>query len=391
MRAVVVSLLAATFSTPVVLGAQDTVRVTLPSQPAGTARLELEHTFSVPPGSRAFELRIRGLSDGRYLVYDGVRVVLRGRAGEELATVAQRGAGDGDLQSFIGMEVIGDSTVAIFDEAARSIRYYRLDGSAISSVAVDGTTIGGPFGVDRLERAFVRIGMPSASGRLEGEGSTSLFRCVPRSDSCSDIPAPRYGAVTPPGAAFILRTADGDLTSAGATRLLAFLPIGGVAWANSSAYAVFAVTGTRLVELRRDIAIVHRTSEEIAEWTLWARYFAGRRTPPSTPALIERVKPALQSILGDDAGRVWIGVNAPSTFRTDAPATRPGEPAALRWRPPVVFDLATLDGAYLAQLTLPPSSRLASVRGDRVWLLHTTADGRAAIGTYRLRIDPRAE
>ncbi len=371
------------------LGAQDTVLVTMSGAPLHTARLVPQSSMPLSAGVRPLDVRLAGLADGRFLVYDGMRLRSFSDLGTEVSVVAQRGDDSAGFASFTGMGIVGDTAVAVYDERSGRLRLFGIEGGVRGDTPVGGATVGGPFGVDTAGRAHVKVALPNASGSQEGPGATWEFQCVHPSRPCANLAAPQLGPHSPPARSFILWTPDGDFTTAPSTPLLALLPAGGVAWANSFRYTVFvAPREGPVLRIERPWKQVVRSREEMAEWEQWARHFASRRPAGSElPVPPDTMVPPLRGIHGDDRGRVWVSVAAPARTERDPVAARPGEPPPLSVRQSTTFDIVSSTGAYLAQLTLPPSTRLLAVRGDRVWLLDQSSRTEMRISTFLLVFD----
>jgi hypothetical protein len=112
---------------------------------------------------------------------------------------------------------------------------------------------------------------------------------------------------------------------------------------------------------------------------------------------IPRVKPPLQHLYVDGAGRIWVQLSQTARVNQSVPPTRAptGElnAARRRWIEPLVFDVLEPSGRYLGRVRFPdgvgdtmlgPKIGFA-IQGDTVWAVSYDQDEVPIVKRYRIR------
>jgi len=119
---------------------------------------------------------------GRLFAYDEKDHQLRAydAAGSFVTRIGRRGSGPGEYQGIVGLTIVADSFVAIYDPSLARITLFEPSGKLYRTISEPRATSWGgeSFFADNAGRVFVRIPVrrPGASEMAEGEGATAGAR-----------------------------------------------------------------------------------------------------------------------------------------------------------------------------------------------------------------------
>ena len=355
---------------------------------AATSRIELIHelTIGAEPADPNYEFAVLAhaavTSSAAVFVmtFDGRQPQIRrfDASGRFRGAVGRSGAGPGEYGFTQGMEVIGDTLLAVFDAQNRRVVLFDTAGAFRRNF-----TVAGGAG---LERAFtvltddavaVRV-MAPAAGLQSLRMPTVLIRYRLNGELRDTVPAPAVHA----GGIEMRHPGVGRRTAFAPESVFALLPDGGMATAHNTAYRIRVAPASRQpFTIERPDRPLPLEGRERDQWQALAELLpAGHRLE------IPRRKPLVRDLLADSEGRLWVQVYAAAVHR-DPPPRRPGSPE----RPQLTmwehnaFDVFDRTGRYLGRVDLKPFSRLLVVRGERLWVSEETDDGGYALVRYRLQ------
>lgn len=303
-------------------------------------------------------------------------------SGRFVGLVGRSGAGPGEYRQVLGMAVLGDSILLVYDPSNRRIAVFDTSGAFRRFIAVQRGTFFGlkVFFLDQAGMVYIRTAVLNAP--REGSGIPTQYLKMALDGTIRDsISLPSEG----PNGPFVLITSDGARWSFPNQNVFALLPTGDLVTANTGTYRFDLRThqlGSHTVE--RSFSPISITGEERAEWEAYARNIASRSSPPSPVAEIPRVKPAFRDIFADPSGRIWVNVYTKAEKRNISPRPAGDKRPLLTMREVNVYDLFDLRGRYLGQLSLPPQSLIMAVSGDRVWVRTEAPGGEYILTRYRI-------
>ena len=107
---------------------------------------------------------------------------------------------------------------------------------------------------------------------------------------------------------------------------------------------------------------------------------------------IVSVKAPYKALWVDGDGRIWVALHTRAVEKMSAvrdlrlPNTEFRNPfwASYRWPEPPIYDVIEPSGRYLGTVQTPEGVHITAARGDRVWALIQTDDGRLTVKRYRI-------
>ncbi len=312
--------------------------------------------------------------DGGFLAvsFRPVMVVLFDSQGRFARQLGREGGGPGEYQMPFGVEISGDTAMAMDAAQSRWVRFL-LDGTVLSDLRMPLAGgilgIGLPVGV-LSDGAFISM-VPGASPGVIDTISGSTFRIEDKVNIWREGASGFTELLVLPGAEMAKRTID--LPGSGNSTIPVPVALGAASVVVAGGESIWSTTGDRFELVERDgsgtVRRIVRVSREPTRVTPGYReeYLAKRRdqvnrTMSANPSLqaardgalrvieqmpfAERIAPIGRMIRGTD-GSLWV---AEVTLEQDAPT---------RWT------VISADGELVGTLDLP-AGRLLAVHGDRI-------------------------
>ncbi len=353
--------------------------------PAGDRRIALVRELAIgtdtagPEYEFSFVGQVAAARSGTVYVaaYEGPPPQIRkyDPSGRFRGAIGRLGAGPGEYRSVDGMALVGDSVLVVYDRRVGRVTLFDTLGNYLSSFRVpavafwqnyfaalaDGTIgirarSGAPGDDARVMRTvFVRY-------RLDGAVADSLA-----------VPSEELGGVA-------LGDPDVGWRSAFTmTTVFAVLADGGLATAHTSRYRIeVAPARGRPFVIERDVAAVPLEPSEREEWQELVREAS------SPPVTIPRHKPFLRALLADAQGRIWVDLYTRATRYPRSADTAIARRQPLTWEEHNAYDVFDRRGAYLGRVDLAPSTRLAAIVGNRIWVVEKDESGFRILLRYRM-------
>lgn len=329
-------------------------------------------------------------SDGTIWVEDSQVPIIRRFSpdGTFLGNVGREGEGPGEYLRMQGMKPMPDGGVAIWDPRNTRISVYEGDGAFVTSHRVPAALFAAEvFQVDTAGFFYVRT-LTHRPVTPDQDPDYGWIRISPDGEVVDTLPVPPRDQL---GGGFVLATNQGYMRPFPIETMSTVSPHGYLVTARNSDYAFTRpLPDGRILKVSRDYEPLSVTRPERDQWLAFVRMFeeAARdqgRTPAYGP--IPDRKPPFQWIWADEEGRVWVSRYAEAEHHplTDEERAARGDRPALEWRQAPVFDVFEADGTFLGQVRLPPNTRIAASRGDRLWAVTTGEFGEAYVVRFRIR------
>ncbi len=310
--------------------------------------------------------------------YEGASAQLRkyDASGRFRGAIGRLGAGPGEYRSAEGVALVRDSVLVVYDRRNGRVTLFDTSGPYRSSFRVPAVMFwhnyfavfsDGTIGVRE------RAGAPPADRRL----LASVFVRYRLDGAAVDtiaVPAEELGGVV------ILDPSVGARPAFPMTTVFAVLPDGGIATAHTSRYRIeVAPAHARPFVIERDVEAVPLEGSEREEWQ------ASVRMASDPPVTIPARKPFIRRLLADGDGRIWVEVYVRATRYPRSADPAIARRQTLTWEEHNAYDVFDRRGAYLGRVDLAPSTRLAAIVGDRIWVVEKDEDGFRILVRYRMR------
>lgn len=280
-------------------------------------------------------------------------------SGQYAGTLGRSGNGPGEYSfGCVGLDVFADGRVVLADQINRRVTLYSSDGDYETSWPIS-TDIPVPDGV----RA-------SPDERVSEVGSV-----MPAGPEA----AQRFIVVIRDTGGSVLDTIDVPFVIDEDFRqhmhwqrtILPLYRFGmGIVIPDLDRYAMHVVgEDGGLLQVRRTQDPVESFDEERENWRRYAEFYLARgfdeirllaELPPN--------KPFIRSLRIGARGRLWVTVFTTAERLPDEPVPD-GQPPAIVWREPNVYDVFEPDGTLLGRLSLPRNEYVVDSSGDDLWLL----------------------
>ncbi len=317
--------------------------------------------------------------DGMIFVYDGHVPVIRqyDSTGMYLKDVGREGAGPGEYRRVLGMRVLSDGGLAIWDAGNGRITVYDPRGDYVDDHLVpSGLFAADVFFIDTAGSFYVKASDRSRRGgqvaRRERNGGPVvvtgpiahlLIKVSAKGEITDSIRLPMEES----GSAFVLATPEGYRGPFAEDRCYTWSLLGYVVTGENTRYAIdLELPDGTIRRIERRYEAVRVEQGERSQWEAWADFFARRPGAERFGPIPER-KPAFRALSVDDDGRIWVDRYTRAT-KHDAPPRESGnETPPYLWRETPTFDVIDPLGEFLGTVSLPARSRLAVSRGVQVW------------------------
>jgi len=291
--------------------------------------------------------------------------------GRFVRTIGRKGEAPGEYLLILGMTVLPNGNLAIYDGRNQRITIYKPDGDALHNFRVSNSL----FASDMLHHDVegnLYLWSREPAGGQSNDWREFLLQVSPTGKTLGRISLPEEEADT------------GSLHPA---TLWAWSPLGYLVVGNNENYSL----EMRLPDAPRHITHPYEPvavlPEERDQWLAWDEYFRKRsleRGQPAASHTIPARKPAFKNLCVGDDGRIWVQRYV-AAEKQDVPPRAPGDKRPLfPWREPQVFDVFAPEGAFLGSIEMPRSTRVLFRRGQQLWGVRTDDDGERVV---RFRIE----
>jgi hypothetical protein len=365
--------------------AQDTLVVRADNPPAWGEDVQLveEIRIGVLEGQDEYLLGSVGSlavgHDGMIFVYDGHVPVIRqyDPSGTYVKDVGREGAGPGEYRRVLGMRVLANGQLAIWDPRNVRIAVYDSAGRYVEDHHVPSGLYGANvFFVDTAGNFYVRTIDASRRGGqvarrfdpagpivVSGPLAYTLVRVSPSGQIVDSVPLP----IEEPARAFVLATAEGYRGPFVEELCYTWSPQGYLIVGHNSRYTFdLQLPDSSVRRIERSYEPVRASRDERSQWEAWAEFFA-RRPSAEKFGPIPREKPAYRALSVDEDGRIWVNRYSQAVKHDVAPRAAGDERPLYAWREPPTFDVITPEGDFLGTVVLPANTSLHVRRGMQVW------------------------
>ncbi len=328
---------------------------------------------------------------GRFWVFDNSSRSIFQFApdGSLIRRIGREGAGPGEFRQNGGMVTLADDGLAQWDSRNARISLFDSAGVFQRSMPVPGgfSTSNGLY-TDHSGQLYLR--RPVTDPR-EGEilGRMGLVALGPDGAFTDSLVPPDLDV---PREVYVAQQEGGrsSMSSRYApTYHWAWLPGGEFVVAHGGRYEMIVVRkGGRPVVIHRTLAAVPVDPEERGEEEASITY-SMRQTEPgwrwNGPPL-PTAKAPLVGLATDRDGRIWAQVAVASERVPESEIVPPGDSLQPmnHFRMPVVYEVFSSDGRFLARVAMPSGARLVDASGDEVWVLGRDEDDLPAVSRYRI-------
>ena len=313
-------------------------------------------------------------------------------SGNFIRSIGGEGEGPGEYLSPLGLAVMPEGQLAVWDQRTRRISIYGSDGELDNLVHVDAMAIyddraflvgfGGEF--------FVKI-RTSAPMMIEGQYFTATrsdyVRVAPNGTVLDTLRVAEPTSPMLPESLMIL-THSGYRKPFAVEALSALSPLGYLVVGVNDEYAFSIKDPTQPVEVRRaGFQGVQVSRGERAQWqerVEWSEARSGMsfRDVPGR-------KPAYRDLWVDSDGRIWVHRYSEAVRRDVAipEIVVAGDPPGITWWEPSVHDVYRPDGSLLYCVTLPDHAEIKASTGDLVWGVVRGSLGEEHVVRWRIDSD----
>ena len=315
--------------------------------------------------------------DGSIFVADGQgpRLRLYNSGGEFVRNVGRAGGGPGEYQGILGMGIMPDGQLALYDMLSQRISFFDAKGEFDRSIRVNsgGSWINPGFRVetngDLLVVAIRYETRTDAQGRtliVEGaEPPRQLYlRVSPTGDLLDSLVVPTQRG--PRESSFTMVADEGYLSPFTNNLVHAISPMGNLWSGYPREYSITLLdrAADPVSRLLRDYEPVRLRREEKAIWQLRADLIT---RGISAGVQIPDTKPAFRGIEVDEDGRLWVNRYVEAEERPPDPSRPEDFPPEIIWSEPPTFDVFEPSGRFLGSVTTPWSTRVLFRRGEHQW------------------------
>ena len=337
------------------------------------------------------EMRIGGLEEAAEYVFSDISAVAGRSSGSSYVldthpysireydpsgnfrrSIGGEGEGPGEYVSPLGMSVMPEGQLAVWDRRTRRISIYGSDGELDNLVHVDAMAVfeDRAFLVGSGGEYFVKI-RTSAPMMIAGQYFTATrsayVRVGPDGAVLDTLRVAEATGPTLPEALMIL-THSGYRKPFPVEVLSALSPLGYLVVGVNDEYAFSIRDPTEPVEVRRPgFQGVQVSRSERAQWqerVEWSEARSGMsfRDVPNR-------KPAYRDLWVDSDGRIWVHRYLEAVRRGEAmpEIVVEGDPPGITWWEPSVHDVYRPDGSLLYCVELPEHAEVMASTGDLVW------------------------
>jgi hypothetical protein len=325
---------------------------------------------------------------GRFYLYDRDDKQIRAydASGRFVRLIGRAGEGPSEYQNVLGLDIVGDTLLAVFDEGSQRAQLFTPEGKVQRTLQsrrlynINGLHA---LGADREGRVYSRVqmfgsGMDNAEAPV-GNVNEQWLVYAPTGGLSDSIRIPMHEPRPRP---FSISTAEREVTNFVNVVLSASSPASGIVFGDNNAYrfVIKPLRGPAIV-VERAWTPVAVGVEEMANFQEWVDYY---RRQGGRILEIPRAKPAYDDLFADRDGRIWVSIYA-AAERRNTPARAAGDTRPrLIWRQRATYDVFDKAGVYQGRITLPPNARLLNAQGDKMWVLAKGTDDVESVVLYQI-------
>jgi len=326
-------------------------------------------------------------SDGSVLVADrdGPSVRRYDARGKYLHDIGRSGEGPGEYNSVLGMEVLRDGTVTVWDPRNRRLSFFELDGTFKDSFPVNVGTFGSRvFYVDGADNFFYRtLHLDPNVERKPGEQLPEVYLEVGR-DGVEKrrirIPESDWPA------SYVLATSEGYHRPFSGQLDHAVSADGELIVGNNMTYTLeFERDGAPIRRIRVPYEVIEVGAAEWRQWRDWSAYMTDKNPGGTVFATPPKTKPAYRGLWVDRDGRIWVRRYGVAT-RFDVEPREPGDTRPLlEWRDKPTFDILDAAGVLIGHVTFPSGVFVYNARGRMALAEYTDDQGVPYVVVFEIR------
>jgi hypothetical protein len=278
----------------------------------------------------------------------------------------------------LGLRTLSDGRLVAYDGRNSRITSYSAAGDPLETWPLQLATryfADNAFAVDKTDHLYVLTGRPTKPGSTSA-GSVML-RIAPGGTVVDTLDVPRWttdagsrGICLAPAGRWVMHPSGQFVSGRSDAYSLDLRQASGKVLRIQRAAEPVAFESGERSELESDIASSGPPIESmmISSGKTPVIEYGARQTVP-------QVKPLFRSILTGTDGRIWVQRHTRAekidptteTVRSPCNVDRKGDPPALAWREPIVWDVFEENGDYLGAVAVPPMTTLRMMSGDTVW------------------------
>ncbi len=327
---------------------------------------------------------------GDVYVWDGQVNLLRryDSTGRFLRQIGRKGGGPGEYDRPIGLDVMPDGRLAIWDASHERVNLYDATGTFASSWRA-------------ATNMFMQDGL-----RVDNAGRMNLRLPIGERDASMDaaIGIVRYTAdgtlldtLLPPVLPKPDALSSEEVSGGGVSRYRYYIkyvpqpswsvsPLGYLVSTPADRYVITLHRPDGPLRIERDVPVVPVESAERSQIERSMTKMVQSRSPgwrwngPPVPS----TKPPVTSVKVDADGRIWVARTLASERVEDMDADTSDGPVEPSWQSAVGYDVFAADGHWLGHLPIPRRTQLIHMRGDTAW--GTVSDSMDVQRVVRFRI-----
>ncbi len=360
----------------------------------GRARVEEELRIGVDEGpveymmGKVTDVAVGG--DGSIFVAEVLPALLRmyDAEGNFVRQVGATGQGPGEYGQIMGIEMLPDGRLVLWDIDNQRLNYYDAAGEFVGAVAAEaGLHASRVLNVDSHGNVLLTA-MDRGDPARSSTSRRVLMRISPDGQVLEMLKLPDE---EPQEGGFVFASAEGFLPNFTISTRNAWSPLGYVVSGRNDNYVLHLIEGGEVTgEIHGSYEPVPIVGEEREQWEAWTRYNEGRSAPTgfvNAPPMkfheVPEYKPAFKEIYVGSDGLIWVQRYVEAA-RREAGSEAEGDRPPFRWREPPVFDVFEPGGRLLGSVALPPGTYVHARRGKVLWA--SQADDQDVIRVLRLRV-----
>lgn len=310
---------------------------------------------------------------GDVYVWDAQANLLRryDSTGHFVRQIGRKGGGPGEYDRPIGLDVMPDGRLAIWDAGQQRVNIYDTAGTFVSSWRAE-TNVFMQDGLLADSAGRLNLQLPVGERDDSGDVPMGVVRYTADGtvlDTLFPPPLPTPGTLSSEG---------GSGQSVSSYRFYieyvpqpswSVSPLGYLVSTPADRYAITLGRPEGPLRIERDVPVVPVEAAERSWIERRMTRMVQRQSPgwrwngPPVPA----TKPAVDYLKVDADGRIWVARSFLSQRVDNVDADTSDGPPEPRWRSRAGYDVFATDGHWLGHLPMPQGTALLHMRGDVAW------------------------